>query len=47
MTDSALWLVCERQASDERKYYLSNHAKDVALSALIKRRWVCEQMRTS
>ncbi|MBB1493403.1 transposase, partial [Paracoccus sp. MC1854] len=41
------WLVCERRTSGERKYYLSNHAEDVALeslAALIKRRWVCEQM---
>ena len=39
--------MCERRTSGERKYYLSNHAEDVALeslAALIKRRWVCEQM---
>jgi SRSO17 transposase len=40
------WLVCERRASGERKYYLTNHAEDVSLeslAALIKARWVCEQ----
>jgi SRSO17 transposase len=43
----AAWLVCERRSFGERKYYLSNPAEDVAsesLAALIKRRWVCEQM---
>jgi len=43
----AAWLVCERRASGERKYYLSNLPGDVALetlAALIKDRWVCEQM---
>jgi SRSO17 transposase len=42
----AAWLVCERRASGERKYYLTNHTEDVALerlAALIKSRWVCEQ----
>jgi SRSO17 transposase len=42
----AAWLVCERRASGERKYYLTNHAEDVSLeslAALIKSRWVCEQ----
>jgi SRSO17 transposase len=40
------WLVCERRASGECKYYLTNHAEDVSLeslAALIKARWVCEQ----
>ncbi len=40
------WLVCERRASGERKYDLTNHAGDVSLeslAALIKARWVCEQ----
>ena len=43
----AAWLVCERRASGERKYYLSNLPEDVALkslASLIKGRWVCEQM---
>ncbi len=43
----AAWLVCERRASGERKYYLSNLPEVVApeaLAALIKGRWVCEQM---
>jgi Transposase DDE domain len=43
---AAAWLVGERRASGERKYYLANHAEDVgleSLAALIKARWVCEQ----
>jgi SRSO17 transposase len=41
------WLVGEHRASGERKYYLANHPADTpleALAALIKARWVCEQM---
>jgi SRSO17 transposase len=41
------WLVCERRVSGERKYYLSNQSKEAPLesiAALIKGRWVCEQM---
>ena len=41
------WLVCERRATGERKYYLSNLPEDAPLeriAALIKGRWVCEQM---
>jgi SRSO17 transposase len=41
------WLVGEHRASGERKYYLSNLPADAsleALAALIKARWVCEQM---
>jgi SRSO17 transposase len=41
------WLVGEHRASGERKYYLTSHPADVpleALAALIKARWVCEQM---
>ena len=40
------WLVGERRASGERKYYLSNLpavASLKALAASIKARWVCEQ----
>src|SRR5215203_4160816 len=40
------WLVCQRRASGERKYYLTNHAEDIpleSLAALIKAGWVCEQ----
>jgi hypothetical protein len=40
------WLVCERRASGERKYYLANLPADVRLerlAALIKARWACEQ----
>ena len=44
---AAAWLVCERRASGGRKYYLSNAPEDASLeslAALIKGRWVCEQM---
>jgi SRSO17 transposase len=42
-----LWLIGEQRASGERKYYLSNLPADTpleTLAALIKARWVCEQM---
>jgi SRSO17 transposase len=41
------WLVGEHRATSERKYYLSNLPPDASLetlAALIKARWVCEQM---
>jgi SRSO17 transposase len=41
------WLVGEHRASGERKYYLANHPADTpleVLAALLKARWVCEQM---
>ena len=41
-----VWLVGERRASGERKYYLSNLPPDTGLKRLasvIKGRWVCEQ----
>jgi SRSO17 transposase len=41
------WLVGERRANGERKYYLANHPADApleTLAALIKARWICEQM---
>jgi SRSO17 transposase len=41
-----VWLVGERRASGERKYYLSNLPAVVSLKTLaaaIKARWVCEQ----
>jgi SRSO17 transposase len=41
------WLVGEHRANGERKYYLTNHPADTpleALAALIKARWVCEQL---
>ncbi len=41
------WLVGEHRTSGERKYYLTNHPSDTSLetlAALIKARWVCEQM---
>jgi SRSO17 transposase len=43
----AAWLVCEHRSSGERKYHLTNHPTGTplkALAAVIKRRWVCEQM---
>jgi SRSO17 transposase len=43
----AAWLVCERRATGERKYTLSNLPEDASLeslASLIKGRWVCEQM---
>ena len=41
-----VWLVGERRASGERKYYLANLSADTdlkVLAATIKARWVCEQ----
>src|SRR4051812_40184719 len=41
------WLVGERRATGERKYHLANQPADTpleVLAALIKARWVCEQM---
>jgi len=41
------WLVGEHRASGEKKYYLSDLPADApleTLAALIKARWVCEQM---
>ena len=41
------WLVGEHRTSGERKYYVANLPADAsleALAALIKARWVCEQM---
>jgi SRSO17 transposase len=41
------WLVGEHRANGERKYYLANRPADAppeVLAALIKARWVCEQM---
>jgi SRSO17 transposase len=41
------WLVAEHRATGERKYYLANHPADTpleVLAALIKARWICEQM---
>ncbi|HEV2123007.1 MAG TPA: IS701 family transposase [Chloroflexota bacterium] len=41
-----VWLVGERRATGERKYYLTNHPADTPLRTLattIKARWACEQ----
>jgi SRSO17 transposase len=46
MPGEEAWLVGERSASRERKYYLSNLPPDAnlkTLAAAIKARWVCEQ----
>src|ERR1700690_21571 len=46
MPGEEAWLVGERRASGERKYYLSNLPDDAnlkTLAAAIKARWVCEQ----
>ena len=46
MPGDEAWLVGERRASGERKYYLSNLPPDAnlkTLAAAIKARWVCEQ----
>jgi SRSO17 transposase len=46
MPGEEAWLVGERRASGERKYYLSNLPPDASLrtlAAAIKARWVCEQ----
>src|SRR3984893_12318964 len=46
MPGEEAWLVGERRASGERKYYLSNLPADAnlkTLGAAIKARWVCEQ----
>jgi SRSO17 transposase len=46
MPGEEAWLVGERRASGERKYYLSNLPPDgnlKTLAAAIKARWVCEQ----
>ncbi len=43
----AAWLVCERRAAGERKYYLTNHPARTARRELlraIKARWSCEQV---
>ncbi|MBK3773438.1 transposase [Azospirillum brasilense] len=40
------WLVCERRAKGEQRYYLSNLPPETTLerlAELIKARWVCEQ----
>jgi len=42
-----VWLVGEHRTTGERKYYLTSHSADTpleVLAALIKSRWVCEQM---
>ena len=44
--DKGIWLVGERRASGEQKYYLANLPPDAnlkTLAASIKARWVCEQ----
>jgi SRSO17 transposase len=46
MPGDEAWLIGERRASGERKYYLSSLAADTPIKALvstIKARWICEQ----
>lgn len=46
MPGDEAWLIGERRASGERKYYLSNLPADAPIKTLagtIKARWVCEQ----
>src|SRR5208283_1867271 len=46
MPGEEVWLVGERRASGEQKYYLANLSADAGLKTLaaaIKARWVCEQ----
>ena len=46
MPGEEVWLVGERRASGEQKYYLANLPADASLKTLaaaIKARWVCEQ----
>ena len=46
MPGEEVWLVGERRADGERKYYLSNLPADTTLKTLaatIKARWICEQ----
>ncbi len=46
MPGEEVWLVGERRAGDERKFYLSNLPAGTSLRALaaaIKARWICEQ----
>jgi SRSO17 transposase len=44
--DEEVWLIGERRATGERKYYASNLPADTSLEALaaaVKARWICEQ----
>jgi SRSO17 transposase len=44
--DEEVWLIGERRATGERKYYASNLPADTSLKALaaaVKARWICEQ----
>lgn len=44
--DEKVWLIGERRATGERKYYASNLPADTnlkALAAAVKARWICEQ----
>lgn len=46
MATGIAWLIGERRATGERKYYASNLPADTSLKALaaaVKARWVCEQ----
>lgn len=46
MPGEEVWLVGERRATGEQKYYVSNLPADATLKALataVKARWICEQ----
>jgi len=46
MPGDEVWLVGERRATGEQKYYVSNLPADATvtmLAAAIKARWVCDQ----
>lgn len=46
MPGDEVWLVSERRASGEQKYYVSNLPAEASLrtlAAAIKARWICEQ----
>jgi SRSO17 transposase len=48
MPGEQVWLIGERRANGERKYYLSNLPADTPIRTLagtIKARWICEQAR--
>ena len=46
MPGDEAWLIGERRATGEHKYYLSNLSTDTPITVLastIKARWICEQ----
>lgn len=46
MPGDEVWIIGERRATGERKYYISNmpaHTTLKTLAAAVKARWICEQ----